>query len=132
MLRAHSLSYPHHLRGSGIPRLVHSWLIPPRPYSTTKMVTEKLKGTSSKEGMSPAAIVSVVHQQIAFGRRLRKVGEQAKQPTTLNTSHGQFAYPVEAPTRGETSALATGFVKPLGGRNTSTGLPLKRRPRIPT
>jgi len=82
--------------------------------------------------MSPAAIVSVVHQQIAFGRRLRKVGEQAKQPTTLNTSHGQFAYPVEAPTRGEASALATGFVKPLGGRNTSTGLPLKRRPRIPT
>jgi len=127
MLRAHPLSFSHHLSGSGISRLIPLWRIPPlhqRPYSTTNIAIERAKESASslvKEPMSPAAIASVMHQHIAFGTRLWEVGEER---TALNTR------PVKGPTRDE--APEPGFVKPLRGRNTSTGLPLKRRPRILT
>lgn len=71
--------------------------------------------------MSPAAIASVIHQHIAFGTRPWEVGEER---TDLNTR------PVKGSTLDE--APEPGFVKPLRGRSTSAGLPLKRRPRIPT
>ncbi|KAH9991644.1 hypothetical protein BJV74DRAFT_884808 [Russula compacta] len=80
--------------------------------------------------MSPAAIASAMHQHIVFGTRPWEVGTQAKQRTTVNTSLKESAYPAKASTRDE--ALAPGFVRPLRGRNTSTGLPLKRALRIPT
>ena len=70
--------------------------------------------------MSPADIASVMHQHIAFGT-LWEVGEER---TALNTR------PVERSTRDE--APKNGLVKPLLGRSTSAGLPLKRRPRVPT
>ncbi|KAI9511262.1 hypothetical protein F5148DRAFT_1280956 [Russula earlei] len=72
--------------------------------------------------MSPAAIVSVLRQQIAFGTKPWQVGKQPEQRTTLNLH--------PPPTHREPPT--PGFIKPLGGRNTSTGLPLKRPPRIPT
>lgn len=49
----------------------------------------------------------------------------------MNTSFKESAYPAKTSARDE-EALAPGFVKPLHGRNTSTGLPLKRALRIPT
>jgi hypothetical protein len=66
--------------------------------------------------------MSLVHQHIAFRTRPWELGKKQKERTTLNTAHRESAYPISPP----------GFVKPLGGRNTSTGLPLKRPPRIPT
>ena len=127
MLRAHPLSFSHHLSGSGISRLIPSWRIPPlhqRPYSTTNIAAERAKESASslvKEPMSPAAIASVMHQHIAFGTRPWEVGGER---TALNTR------PVKGSTQDEPPE--PGFVKPLRGRNTSAGLPLKCRPRIPT
>lgn len=68
---------------------------------------------------SPADIVSLVHQHIAFRTKPWELGKKQKERTTLNR---ESAYTSSSP----------GLVKPLGGRNTSTGLPLKRPPRIPT
>ena len=121
MLRAHPLS------GSGIYRIIPSWRTPPLHQCsnfTTYMAIEKAKESASnleKESMSPADIASVMHQHIAFGTKLWEVGEER---TALNTR------PVERSTRDE--VLQHGFVKPLRGRSTSAGLPLKRRPRVPT
>ena len=78
--------------------------------------------TLTKESGSHAAIVSLVHQHIAFRTRPWELEKKQKEQTTLNTGHRESADPFSAP----------GFVKPLHGRSTSTGLPLKRPPRIPT
>jgi hypothetical protein len=48
--------------------------------------------------------------------------KKQKEQTTPDTDHKESAYPVSAP----------GFVKPLCGRSTSTGLPFKGQYRIPT
>ena len=71
--------------------------------------------------MSPAAIASVMHQHIAFGTTPWEVGEER---TALNTRPAKGSARDEAP--------EPGFVKPLRGRSTSAGLPLKRQPRVPT
>ena len=104
MLRAHQLGTRHHLRSS-----FSSLDTPP---------------TLAKQSLSPAAIVSLVHQHIAFRTRPWELGkiQTQKERTTLNTAHGESVYPTSAPR----------FVKPLGGRSTSIGLPLKYPPRIPT
>lgn len=78
--------------------------------------------TPAKESGSHAAIVSLVHQHIAFRTRPWELGKKQKERSTLNAGHRESAYPIYAP----------GFVKPLCGRSTSIGLPLKRPPRIPT
>jgi pentatricopeptide repeat protein len=78
--------------------------------------------TPAKESGSHAAIVSLVHQHIAFRTRPWELGKKQKGRSTLNAGHRESAYPIYAP----------GFVKPLRGRSTSIGLPLKRPPRIPT
>jgi pentatricopeptide repeat protein len=78
--------------------------------------------TLAKESGSHAAIVSLLHQHIVFRTRPWELEEKQKERTTLNTAHRESAYPTSAP----------GFVKPLCGRSTSIGLPLKRPPRIPT
>ena len=112
MLRAHRLSTRHHL--------ARSW--------STSILDLASKAENNppqslaKESLSPAAIVSLVHQHIAFRTKPWEIGEKQKERTALNTDHRASAHPVSAP----------GFVKPLGGRNTSSGLPLKRPPRIPT
>jgi pentatricopeptide repeat protein len=118
MLRAH-LSTRHHLSRARISR--------PWSYSTSILdIASKPANDSpqtlAKESLSPAAIVSLVHQHIAFRTRPWELGEKQKERTALNTTHRKSAYPVSAP----------GFVKPLRGRSTSTGLPLKRPPRIHT
>lgn len=76
--------------------------------------------------MSPAAIASAMHQHIAFGTRPWEVGKREEERTALNTR------PAKTRARGKTSVPPPGFVKPLRGRSTSEGLPLKRRLRIPT
>jgi pentatricopeptide repeat protein len=63
-----------------------------------------------------------MHQHIAFRTRPWELAKKQKEQTTRNAGHRESAYPLSAP----------GFVKPLQGRSTSVGLPLKRRPRIPT
>ena len=130
MLRAHPLSFPHHLRGGGISRLVPSWhTLPPHQYSTKNIAIERTKDSApsqTKEHMSPAAIASAMHQHIAFGTRPWEVGKREKERTALNTR------PAKTRVRDETHAPPPGFVKPLRGRSTSEGLPLKRRLRIPT
>jgi hypothetical protein len=115
MLAARHLGRRHHLR---------SWL-----YSTSTLDMPSKSASHSppppklaKESLSPAAIVSLVHKHIAFPTRLWELGKKPKERTTLDTVHRESAYPISAPR----------FVKPLCGRNTSTGLPLKRPPRIPT
>src|SRR5258707_863479 len=115
MLGARHLGKRHHLR---------SWL-----YSTSATLHMPSKSAShsppppklAKE-LSPAAIVSLVHKHIAFRTRPWELGKKQKERTTLDTVHRESAHPSSAPR----------FVKPLCGRNTSTGLPLKRPPRIPT
>lgn len=111
--RAHRLGtgHHHHLR---------SWF-----YSTLDMAsnsTNHSSPTPAKKSESPAEIVSLVHQHIAFRTRPWELGKKQKERTTLSTPHRDSAHPVSA----------LGFVKPLGGRSTSIGLPLKRPPRIPT
>ena len=69
--------------------------------------------------MSPAAIVSAMHQHIVFGEIPWNTGNtnvKEKDPTL----------------RKEDKTRVHGFVKPLGGENTSAGLPLKRQPHIST
>ena len=84
--------------------------------------TDHSSTTLAKVPLSPAAIVSLVHQHIAFRTRPWELSKKKKERTTLDLAHRESAYPISAPR----------FVKPLGGRNTSTGLPLKRPPRIST
>ena len=74
--------------------------------------------------MSPAAIVSAMHQHIVYGARPWEVGK-LNMPKQEPTRQGK------APAQGE-QVPAPGFVKPLLGRSTSAGLPLKRPPLIPT
>ena len=112
MLRAHRLSTRYH-------RHIRSWF-----YSTTTPLDMASLSTNQNHSSptSPADIVSLVHQHIAFRTRPWELGKKQKERITLNTSHRESAYKISSP----------GFVKPLRGRNTSTGLPLKRRLRIPT
>ena len=67
--------------------------------------------------MSPAAIVSAVHQHIVFGARPWNIPDVKAKDTLL---------------RKEDKIRVHGYVQPLGGKSTSIGLPLKRPPRIPT
>ncbi|KAI0276134.1 hypothetical protein BGY98DRAFT_987557, partial [Russula aff. rugulosa BPL654] len=109
---AHRLSTRYH-------RHIRSWF-----YSTTTPLDMASLSTDQNHSSptSPADIVSLVHQHIAFRTRPWELGKKQKERITLNTSHRESAYTISSP----------GFVKPLRGRNTSTGLPLKRRLRIPT
>ena len=97
-------------------------------YSTTISLdmasnpTNQSSPTLAKAPLSPAAIVSLVHQHIAFRTRPWELAKKQKERTTLDTTHRESAYQIHSP----------GFVKPLGGRSTSIGLPLKRPPCIPT
>ena len=118
MLRAH-LSTRHHLSRVCIPR---TWSYSTSILDIASKQANDSPSTLPKESLSPAAIVSLVHQHIAFRTRPWELGEKQKERTALNTAHRESAYPASAP----------GFVKPLRGRSTSTGLPLKRPPRIPT
>jgi hypothetical protein len=122
MLRAHPLrlTLKHHLRSTGVSS--HKY-----PYSTA--ATERPKDFDPKQRMSPAAIASIVHQHIAFGTNPWDVGKQEQERTSLGTSHSVSSYPVKT---SPDEVHTPGFVKPLSGRNTSTGLPLKHPPRIPT
>jgi hypothetical protein len=108
MLRAHRLSTRYH-------RHIRSWSYSTAtPFDVAPLSTNQTHSSPT----SPADVVSLVHQHIAFRTRPWELGKKQKERTTLNTSHRESASP--------------GFVKPLCGRNTSTGLPLKRCPRIPT
>ena len=78
--------------------------------------------TLAKESGSHAALVSLLQQHLAFRTRPWELGEKQKEETTLDPAPRESAHPISAP----------GFVKPLCGRSTSIGLPLKRPPRIPT
>lgn len=84
--------------------------------------TNQSSPTPAKAPLSHAAIVSLVHQHIAFRTRPWELAKKQKERTTLDTTQRESAHHIHAP----------GFVKPLGGRSTSIGLPLKRPPRIPT
>ena len=106
MLRAHPLSRL-------IPLLLRSFQIPHNRCNTTATAKGRLKDTP----MSPAAIVSAVHQHIVFGARPWNVPD---------------VKPKDTPLRKEDKTRVHGYVQPLGGKSTSVGLPLKRPPRIPT
>jgi pentatricopeptide repeat protein len=116
--RAHRLGTRHHR---------HLWSCSSF-YSTTTSLdvasnsTNHPSPTPALESGSHAAIVSLLHQHIAFRTRPWELAKKQKEQTTRNAGHRESAYPLSAP----------GFVKPLQGRSTSVGLPLKRRPRIPT
>lgn len=69
--------------------------------------------------MSPAAIVSVMHQHIAFGGR----------PWNIEDPDVKAK---DTPSRKEDKTRVHGYVHPLRGKSTSTGIPLKRPPHIPT
>jgi hypothetical protein len=71
--------------------------------------------------MSPAAIASVMHQHIAFGATSWRLGFQKHERTTPASPRVQ-----------RKDVPVHGLVKPLRGRSTSVGLPLKRTPTIPT
>ncbi len=133
MLRAHPLSLPYNLRAAGISLVFRPCHIPQargRRRYTTATAMERPKDTpptlGGKEGtVSPAAIVSAIHQHIAFGVTPRDIGnpnmkEKARKSTLDSTL------------RKEDNTRVHGFVKPLHGKSTSVGLPLKYRTRIPT
>ncbi|KAI9448543.1 hypothetical protein H4582DRAFT_96945 [Lactarius indigo] len=115
MLRAHPLSLPCNLRASGTLLVLRTFQTPQaheRRCYTTATATERLKDT-------PAAIASVLHQHIAFGARTWNIGiPGVKEKDTV--------------LRKEEKTHVQGFVKPLCGKNTSVGLPLKRPPYIST
>src|SRR6266702_5422754 len=118
MLRAHPLSLPCNLRASGIPFVFRPFQAPQaheRRCYTTVTATERLKDTR----MSPAAIVSAMHQHIAFGARPWNIGDPnvKEKDTTLR--------------KGDKTRVH-GFVRPLCGKSTSAGLPLKHLPHIST
>jgi pentatricopeptide repeat protein len=66
--------------------------------------------------------MSLIHQHIAFGPRARA------RPWELKT----LPPPRQVQVAQQQDIPVPGFVKPLRGRSTSAGLPLKRRPHIPT
>ena len=116
--RAHRLGtrHPHHLPSS-------SWFYSTTPsFDIPSNLTNHPSPTLANESSSHAAVVSLLHQHIAFRTRPWELGKKQKERTTLDTTHRESAYPISPP----------GFVKPLRGRSTSIGLPLKRPPRIPT
>ena len=119
MLRAHSLSRPYILRGSAISLL---FCVTQAPCYSTATTMERLKDTPPsiyrKEDMSPADIVSAMHQHIVFGAGPWNIGNP-------NVKEKDIASPKD-------KTRVHGFVKPLGGRNTSVGLPLKNPPYIST
>jgi pentatricopeptide repeat protein len=69
--------------------------------------------------MSPAAIVSAMHQHIVFGSR----------PWTIENPNVKEE---DTTLRKADKTRVHGFVKPLGGKSTSVGLPLKHPPHIST
>ncbi|KAH8986293.1 hypothetical protein EDB92DRAFT_1879443 [Lactarius akahatsu] len=112
MLRAHPLSLPSNLRASGILLVLRTSQTPQaheRRCYTTVTATERLKDT-------PAAIASAIHQHIAFGARSWNMGIPN----------------VEEKDTKESKTRVHGFVKPLCGKSTSVGLPLKHPPHIST
>ncbi|KAH8979934.1 hypothetical protein EDB86DRAFT_2814171 [Lactarius hatsudake] len=112
MLRAHPLSLPCNLRASGFLLVLRTSQTPQaheRRCYTTVTATERLKDT-------PAAIASAIHQHIAFGARSWNIGIPN----------------VEEKDTKESKTRVHGFVEPLGGKNTSAGLPLKQPPYIST
>jgi hypothetical protein len=85
-----------------------------RRFYTTATATERVKDTSA---MSPAAIVSAMHQHIVFGARQWNISNvKVKDPTS----------------RKEDKSHVHGYIQPLRGKNTSIGLPLKYPSHIST
>ncbi|KAI0260520.1 hypothetical protein BC834DRAFT_973384 [Gloeopeniophorella convolvens] len=148
MLRAPSLGLQHSLRGFTISNSPRPWRIlraRAHPYSTAHRLIDQPKQKEQQrpptERMSPAAIVSAMHQHIAYGATWdvgAKDADATLRSGTPSDSADTAPTTAPAPAAATTTTTTTdrprprGWVKPLEGRNTSAGLPLKRAPSVPT